>query len=162
MDLRFKGYRLENVYLRSTDMQRGEILDLWYQHRAVPDPSERARRSHEAVYMVRDAAGELAGLSTVGPAPLADGRIFYNYRMFLRPKDRVPYLMWAVTDGTRDFLRDFAHPQFQAAGLLIVTENPKLMRPGMRRSFRQHGYDYRGKTALGLDLCVAEFAGAGG
>lgn len=160
MDGCFNGYRLENVYLRSTDMQRGEILDLWYQHRAVPDPSERVRRSHEAVCLVRDATGALAGLSTVGPMQLADGRVFYNYRMFLRPQDRVPYLMWAVTDGTRDFLRGFAHPQFQAAGLLIVTENPKLMRPGMRRSFQRHGYDYRGKTAQGLDLWVVEFAGA--
>ena len=68
-------------------------------------------------------------------------------------------LMWAVTDGTRDFLRDFTHPDALTAGLYLITENPKLMRPGMKRSFQRHGYVYRGKTVHGLDVWVAEFAG---
>ena len=157
--MRFNDYLLENVYLRTTDAQRAEIMALWQQEGAVPDPAERARRSREVVFMVRNAAGELAGLCTVGLTRVPDGRVFYAYRMFLRPQDRMPYLMWAVTDGTRDFLRGFTHPDTPTAGLYLITENPKLMRPGMKRSFQRHGYSYRGKTVHGLDVWVAEFAG---
>lgn len=156
--LKFKDYRLENVYLCASAAQRDEVMALWQAHGAVPDPSERARRSHEVVFMTRNPAGELAGVSTVGLTRLGDGRVFYAYRMFLRPQDRAPYLMWAVTDGTRDFLRNFPHPQARAAGMLIITENPKLMRPGMKRSFQRHGYDWRGKTAFGLDIWTVEFS----
>jgi hypothetical protein len=33
--------------------------------------------------------------------------------------------------------------------MLIVTENPKLMRPGMRRSFQRHGYLYAARRHAG-------------
>ncbi len=49
-------------------------------------------------------------------------------------------------------------PEPKPAGMLIVTEIPKLMRPGMRRSFQRHGYLYRGKTPRGLDRWLAPFA----
>lgn len=155
--LRFRDYTLENVYLRVTERQRGEIVRFWREQGAVPDPAERARRSDEVVLMVRNAAGELAGLSTVELKREADGRIFFAYRMFLRRKDRVPYLMWAVTDGTFDSLKRLPHPRASAAGMMIVTENPKLMRPGMKRDFQRHGYAYQGKTDQGLDIWVSNF-----
>ena len=91
--MRFNDYLLENVYLRTTDAQRAEIMALWQQEGAVPDPAERARRSREVVFMVRNAVGELAGLCTVGLTRVQVGRVFYAYRMFLRPQDRMPYLM---------------------------------------------------------------------
>src|SRR5207248_3290355 len=94
--LHFKDYLLENVYLRTTELQRLEIITLWEEEGAISDPNEAERRSHEAVFLVRTAAGELAGLSTVGFARVKDGRTFYAYRMFLRKQDRAPYLMLKV------------------------------------------------------------------
>jgi hypothetical protein len=158
MMITFHDYRLEAVYLAVGDAEREEIIRFWREQRAVLNPAEAERRSRQVVFMVRNGAGELAGLSSVGLARLPDeNRPYYAYRLFLRPQDRVPYLMWAVTDATRDFLRDFDHPQIRPAGIFIVTENPKLMRVGMRRSFERHGYRYRGRTRKGLDVWVAEF-----
>lgn len=157
MSLRLRDYRLDSVYLRTTEAERAEIMALWQSQGVVPDPAERLRRSHEVVLMVRNPAGELVGVSTVGLTRVQDGRVLYVYRMFLRPRDRVPQLMTTVTDGTRDFLRGFDHPQAQVAGLLIVAENRKLMRPGLRRTFERHGYQYRGTTPQGQDLWLAEF-----
>jgi hypothetical protein len=156
-DVRFKDYVLEGVYLRASRAQRAEIIAFWTQERAVADPQEAARRSHEAVFIVRNASGELAGLSTVGFMKVPDGRTFYAYRMFLRPRDRVPYLMLAVVLATRDFLKIFRHPAVQVAGLLHVNENLKLMRPGMRRLFQRNGYSYWGKTPAGEDVWAVEF-----
>ncbi len=63
----------------------------------------------------------------------------------------------AVLNGTRDFLRKFAHPTLKPEGMVLVTENRKLMRPGMQRPFARHGYRYWGKTAWGDDVWAVEF-----
>ena len=65
--------------------------------------------------------------------------------------------MVAMVKATRDFLRNFKHPVSQPAGILHVNENPKLMRPGVRKLFARNGYKYRGQTSLGEDVWVAEF-----
>jgi len=158
MRLAFKHYRLDSVYLNTTVEQRAEISAFWLRERAIVDAREAERRAHEVVFRVcRDDTGALSGVSTVSLARTANGRVYYAYRMFLRPQDRVPYLMWAVIAATRDFLREFEHPQAKPSGLLHVNENPKLMRPGARRFFLRHGYRYCGSNALGQDLWVAEF-----
>jgi hypothetical protein len=156
-DVRFRDYLLENVYLRTTKAQRAEIIALWHEKGAISDPAEAKRRSSEAVFLVRTALGELAGLSTVGFLRVKDGRIFYAYRMFLREQDRVPYLMVAVIRATRDFLRTFQHPELEPAGMIHINENSRLMRPGIRKLFERYGYRYWGETPLGEDVWAFEF-----
>jgi len=158
MIMTFHDYRLEAVYLAVGATQREEIIHFWREQRAVLNPTEAERRSREVVFRVRDGAGELVGLSTVGLKRLPDeDRPYYACRMFLRSQDRTPYLMRAVTYATWDFLRNFDHPQGRRAGMLIVTENPKLMRPGIRRYLERYGCRYRGRNRKGLDVWVAEF-----
>ena len=162
LNLRFKDYLLENVYLRTTEAQRIEILDLWRNEGAGIQGVVAERSSHEAVYLIRSPSGDLAGVSTVALVRLKDGRRFYSFSMFLRPKDRVPYLMVAVCDATRDFLRNFKHPVSQPEGMLNINENLKLARPGMRKIFTRHGYRYWGQTARGEEVWVTEFRRPGG
>jgi hypothetical protein len=156
-DVCFRDYLLQNVYLRTTQAQRSEIIALWLEEGALSDQAEAERRSHEAVFLVRTASGDLAGLSTVGLVRVKDGRTFYAYRMFLRKGNRVPYLMVAVIAATRDFLRTFQHPELQPAGMLHVNENPKLMRPGVRKLFERHGYRYWGTTPQNEEVWAFEF-----
>lgn len=152
MSLHFKNYRLDNVYLKTTAAQRGEVTDFWLREKAIADCGEAERRAHEAVFMVyRDDTGELAGVSTVALQQRRDGRIYYAYRMFLRKQDRVPFLMWTVIVATRDFFHPFEHPEAKPSGMLHVNENPKLMRSGVRRFFARHGYRYHGKNPRGQD-----------
>jgi hypothetical protein len=77
--------------------------------------------------------------------------------MFLRCEHRRPHLMREGTNAARDFLRGFRHPHANPAGMLIVTENRKLMRPGMKRYLERHGYQYRGRDPRGLDVWLAQF-----
>jgi peroxiredoxin len=156
-DIRFKDYLLQNVYLRTTRAERSEIIRLWHEEEAINDPAEAKQRAAEAVFLVRTASGELAGLSTVGLVRARDGRTFYAYQMFLRKQDRVSYLMLAVVLATRDFLSTFRHPTSQPAGMVHVNENTKLMRPGLRKLFERHGYSYWGVTAEGEDVWAVEF-----
>mgnify|MGYP001826358088 CR=1 FL=1 len=155
----FRGYRLTPVYLAITDAERAEVIAMWRDARAFRDPSVAEQRSREVVLLVRHAAcGDLAGVSTVALKPRpTDGRMLYHYRMFLRPEHRQPHLMRAVTNATRDHLRAFRHPDVAPAGMLIVTENRKLMRPGLKRLLERHGYEYRGRERRGLDVWLTRF-----
>jgi len=155
--LRLKDYRLENVYLHTTESQRSEILGLWRDGGAVLERSQAQRRCREAVFLVRSASGELAGISEVALVRVKGRGRFYAYTMFLREWDRVPYLMLSVLNATRDFLRNFTHPRLQPDGMLLVTENRKLMRPGMRKLFYRHGYRYWGRTVRDDDVWAVEF-----
>jgi hypothetical protein len=157
-NLHIEDYVLENVYLRTTEAQRSEILALWRDERAGLEGANAERSSHEAVFLVRTHAGELAGVSNVALVRLKDGRRFYSMSLFLRRQDQaIPYLGITVCDATRNFLRKFKHPVAQPAGVLNVNENPRLMRPGVRKLFRRHGYQYWGQTAHGEDVWVTEF-----
>ena len=157
LNLRFKDYLLENVYLRTTEAQRSEILELWRSEGAGIEGADAERSSREAVFLVRTGSSELAGVSTVALVRIKGGQRFYSYSMFLRKRHRVPYLMVTVCDATRDFLRNFKHPVSQPAGMLNVNENPRLMRPGMRKLFARHGYRYWGQTTRGEDVWATEF-----
>ena len=156
--LQFRGYLFENVYLRTTESQRGEIRELWRGGKVVLKEQEAERRSHEAVFLVRANSGQLAGISEAGLVRLRGGRRFYAYTTFLRKSDRVPYLMLAVLNATRDFLREFRHPLAQPEGMVLVTENPKLMRPGVRKLLARHSYCYWGRTTWEEDVWAVEFA----
>ncbi len=160
--LRFNDYLLENVYLRTTETQRSEILRLWRDGGVVINGGQAERRSREVVFLVRAASGELAGVSEAALVRVQSRRRFYAYTMFLRASDRVPYLMLAVLNGTRDFLRKFAHPTLKPEGMVLVTENRKLMRPGVRKLLARHGYQYWGKTVWGDDVWAVEFGDSEG
>ena len=157
LNFSFKDYLLENVYLRTTEAQRAEILALWRSEGAGIQGEDADRSSYEAVFLVRARSGELAGVGTVALVRLKKGGRFYSFSMFLRKRDRVPNLTLTVLNATRDFLRDFKHPVAQPVGMLSVSENSKLMRPGVRKLFERHGYKFFGQTARGEDVWLVEF-----
>uniref|UniRef100_Q3ASM0 N-acetyltransferase domain-containing protein n=1 Tax=Chlorobium chlorochromatii (strain CaD3) TaxID=340177 RepID=Q3ASM0_CHLCH len=157
MKLTFNDYTLETVYLHISDAQRLEVMDLWQTENAITSAAERERRSYEVVVMVRHVSGAVVGVSTVTVRTASNGKRYYYYRMFIHSSHRVPYLMRAVTNASRDFLATFRHPDGEVESFVVVTENPKLMRQGMRQLFERHGYTYKGKTSQGLDCWEYSF-----
>jgi hypothetical protein len=157
-NLRFRHYLLENVYLRTTEAQRLEILALWHDGGVDFEATVAERHCRETVFLVRTSSGQLAGVSEVALVRVKNHRRFYSCTMFLGTRARVPYLSLKVLNATRDFLRSFQHPKSQPAGMLIVTENRKLMRPGMRRLLTRHGYQHWGMSARDEDVWAVEFS----
>ncbi len=160
-DLQFKSYLLRYVYLCTTEEERAEIRQLWASEGVLLDPLEAERRCSQTAVLVRNGAGELVGLSTVAIVRLEDDQLFYAYRMFIRPRDRVPNLMVAVVGSTRKFLGRFQHPDLKPAGMVIVSGNPKLARPGARALFARYGFVYWGQTPYGEEVWGFEFADIG-
>ena len=152
----FHGYSLISVY-RSINVKLGnEIIDFWRCNNAIGDLTEAQRRVADVVYIIRAPDNSLAGISSVYIADVNPNEPYYFYRMFIQPNYRRPGMMRKVTEVTGSYLKAldlFNKP----AGLVIVTENPKLMRPGMRRVITRLGYEYMGKTKQNLDLWKSDF-----
>lgn len=153
----FHGYPLIPVYRTVTAEQRGEAIRFWFEQGAINESCVAERRSHEPVYLARAPDGRLAGLTSVSLGRRnADGRTVYDLRIFIAPAHRIPFLVRELTDRTRALLKADSqrHP---ASGMRLVADNPKLMRPGMRRYLERHGFLYRGSDRHGVDRWFAPF-----
>lgn len=151
------GYRLSNVYGRIDPGQREEAVAMWLAAGVLPEPEAR-RRTGEIVYMIRDPDGRLVGVNTVYTGDLpGSGERFYFYRTFvLEPSRGVAGLGRKVLRLTWTFLKELPC-QPAAAGLMIVTENPKLMRPGAARELTKAGFRRLGRDPRGRDIWSRRF-----
>src|SRR6185436_20933426 len=93
----------------------------------ITDAGEARRRADELVCVARNGRGEIVGVNTVYVSGFrsVDER-YYFYRMFMRPQDRVLHLSCELVRMAVEALRE--HPQPGVKGVVLVTENPKLMR----------------------------------
>lgn len=148
------------VWQRLTEQERQEAVRFWLAHNALPDVDQAWRRTAQLVTMVRSPTGSLVGVSTVYPDGLGPRRVpHYFYRMFISPPHRRAMLMIQVLDFTLNVLqRCTPKDGTMPAGLVIVTENRKLMRPGMRRLLSRHGYRLLGQDDSGQDVWRAGFS----
>lgn len=149
-------YTIHNVYRRSTPEQSEEILAFWKRNNALPNAEEAQKRVKQVVMMVTGSGGEVVGVSTVYPGQIQnDNREYFFYRMFIQPGDRVFGLMTDVTQKTLQFLQKTEFPG-KPDGLIIVTENPKLMRKGAMARLRRLGFQFLGKNAKGMDVWLGK------
>ena len=152
-----EAYRLIPVYRVATPQQRGEAIRLWLDHGFLDESCVAERRSQELVYLARSPQGELAGTSGVslgrrGP----DGRTVYDLRLFIAPGHRIPGLARELTWRTRDLL-DADRARRPASGMRLTADNPKLMRPGVRRYLERHGLLFRGTDRHGVERWFVPF-----
>jgi len=127
------------------------------EQRAVPTEARARSRCGDVVLVARNPDGEIVGVSSVYREHFRGaGEVYWFYRMFIRPPDRVPGMMRHMTALTRDHLRGLDVPD-KPRGVIIVTENPKLMRRGMRRVLERLEFTYVGATAKGQDIWQLKF-----
>lgn len=147
---KYRKHTFHGVYGNVDEDLQKEIAAFWTRNQAISDRREALRRTREVVLVIRNAADEIAGITSVYLGHLDDGIEYYFYRIFIQCTDRAAGMMRAATRATRVYLRDHPVPDGPPA-MIIVTENPKLMRKGMRRMFSQDECVYLGKTANGCD-----------
>jgi hypothetical protein len=152
----YRNHTFHCVYEAVDEDLQKEIVAFWTKNQAIGDPEEAWRRTCEVVFVIRNATGEIAGVSSVYAGNLRDGKKYYFYRLFIQPTDRIFGMMRAVTLATAAFLRDLAIPD-RPHGILHINKNIKLMKPGMRLLFRITGYVYLGKTEKGFDIWKLDF-----
>jgi len=78
--------------------------------------------------------------------------------LFVRPADRVPGLASRMVRSAVACLRAGRAPG--VAGIVLITENPKLMARGGRRKLERLGWTYVGRGPRGRDAWKIDFEAA--
>ena len=156
MEYSFSDYRITSVYGQVNSELAEELVAFWVHDQEILDLDTAKQRAPEVVFIARNTAGQIIGVSTVYISTLRRDERYYFYRMFIRPGDRVFGMMSFMTSKTRDYLCSFSISD-KPNGVAFVSENPKLMRPGMRRELERLDFTCIGKTPDGFDVWKSDF-----
>ena len=156
----FRGYRLCAVYGRIPAADARDVVRMWIDAGVLP-PDEAQRRVGEVVVVARAADGQVAGVNTVYVADAPGDRgAYYFYRTYLRPEHRgVAGIPRRMVRLALQQLRGHRHPQ-APRGVVIITENPKLMRRGIKTRIEALGFHLLGSDARGCDVWCHKFDGS--
>jgi hypothetical protein len=157
------GYKIIPVYGSEDTEARQAVVKMWLDNKILP-PQVAAERVKQVVLIITGPAGDVAGVSTVYVGDFSKFKAntlpagsFYFYRMFIRPQDRIARMSFKTLGLTYDLLNTFpAKPRPQ--GLVLVTENPKLKKPGSQRLLQKMGWDDIGRNEQGQIIMKRDFA----
>ena len=135
-----------------------EVAAFWLRQGAIPDAREARRRADELICVARNGVGDIVGVNTAYVSRLrsVEDRYFF-YRMFIRPRDRHLHLCSALVRAAVDTLRERGVTGTAVKGVVLITENPKLMRESGRRLLNHLGWRHAGADPRGLDIWTIEF-----
>lgn len=160
----YEKFALHPVIARITTAEAAEVREMWVAEGVLP-VAEATRRTSEVLFLVREASsGILAGVCTVYQEPLGEtGRIYWHFRMFLRPAFRGSPglgLPKFVLLASYRYLRKFSPPfATEAHGVVIVAENPCLRTPRLQKSMGrlQPRWNFFGFDASGNNIFYCDF-----
>ncbi|MEZ0262022.1 MAG: hypothetical protein ACAH80_13505 [Alphaproteobacteria bacterium] len=159
----YNGYRLVPIYRKPDAEAREAVIKLWHANKILPDRKAAEERSKQVVFLIIDPQDNVVGVNTVyvsdfskakqKPAPAGN---FYFYRMFIQPQNRVPNLSFRTLGFTYDFLNALPVAP-RPEGLVLVTENPKLKKPGSQRLLKRMGWDTLAQNEMGQFVMKRDF-----
>lgn len=150
-------YRIEYIYQHSRPQQQSDIIDFWERNNALPPDSDAQQRVREVVLVASNGNGEIVGVNTVFTGRFtAGGPLLFFYRQFIQPADRVSGMMRVMLGKAWETLRDCSL-QDKPVGVVFVSENPKLMRPGVVALLGRLGWHMTGQTPRQQDIWRKDF-----
>lgn len=159
-----ESHRIEPCWRAVAPALAGEIVTLWQQGRAIPDPAEALRRTREAVCVARGSDGGLVAVATAQARQIPFlGQPMYYLRAFLAPAVRRGLLAHRLLRHCQQILSADAagpDPASPAIGIFLELENPVFSREGDRAVWRRSGMVYAGRTPRGLQRRIWYFADA--
>jgi hypothetical protein len=147
-------YVIDFVYENINESLSKEIINLWVENKAIP-LEEAQRRTKEVACVGRNQEGQLVGVSSVYLQEIPNyGGVYYIYRQFTRLSDRRLILSQRLLRKT---LTSLGELKTNTKGVILVTENIKLLRRSGFRIFERSGMQHVGKNELGQDIWKIDF-----
>lgn len=157
----FSGVRLFNLWGKGESPFWEQVLDLWKRNKALPTDADPKERVREIVLVAVDPEDRVVGVNTVFPGVLppeagAMSPVCYYYRLFIEPTGRKPHLMMTMTDAAFDVLQEHTRPD-GCDTFAFLSDNQGLVRPGMTRLLKRHGYVPTLRYSVGKVLFLRPF-----
>jgi len=156
-------YRLIPVFGKTTEDIRQRLIKFWDDNRALPvgvNPDERAQ---QALFIVLSAQNNIVAVNTVYVSDLehtgmpdAPPDLFYCYRMFISPQNRVGHLAKTMVTGAYDYLKALSVTN-KPKGIIAIAHNPKLLRRSLQLAFQGIGWEITGMDDLGNFIYRRDF-----
>ena len=123
------GLEVATVWKDITPALLAELVGLWRNNHAIPDPVRAAQRARQAVCIARDETGAICGVGTaIVRVPPRLRQPVYYYRQFFAPHVRGRRLAVPFFNRARQVLREYnaglAAPE--SLGVLLELENRQL------------------------------------
>ena len=161
-----KDYRFENVWLEKSELLKTQIKGFWIDNQALPAERATDERADQVLYLVRDAAGEIAGASSVFRAYVPGlGDYFYHYRTFISERLRRHQVATELLLESQRFLEKYNEQQTSdtCLGMYVEVEAEVLKHGGAgvkRAIWEQTRFVFIGRSRSGAHLRVYYFPGA--
>ena len=159
-------YRFENVWHALDAGTREQVKRFWRDHDALPVNADADLRAEQVLFVVRDAAGEVGGVSSVARTYVPRlGDYFYVYRTFIAPALRRGYVARELLVTSRDFLQAYneSNRGEPCLGIFLEVEAESLKYGGItvkRAIWEDSRFVFIGRTRSGAHLRVYYFPGA--
>ena len=156
-DCYYGNYRIVDLYGQMIPHIADKIISFWRKNHALPANESGQERVRQIVLAAFNEKDEVIGVNTVYPGKLkGDGPLFFIYRQFIQPEDRVFGLMRYMTMKAWAVLGD-KEIEEKPEGVIIITENRKLMRPGIAALFNKWGWQHLGRSPKNEDIWLKKF-----
>lgn len=154
-DFSIHGLELKYVYGGLSEENKEEIFRMWESHTPLTKEVQ-LKRIDEVVYIVKK-DGKIMGVSTAYlQKPPRREEKYYFFRTFIHPDIRgiIGSGFPDIVRATNQRMQEVNAKDHLAAGMVVITENQKLMRPGFRKLFLDGGWKYVGQTPQKQDIWV--------
>ena len=152
----------ENVWGKDADALRDPVLAIWRRN-GGPTGDDTSERLRQLVFVLKNADGEVVGMSTAFKAHIKRLRnYFYVIRLMLVPGYRIPGLTSRLLVSTRDFLESIHEQEStnRAIGIITLVENQRIREKRNEAIWPASGMVYIGNSGAGHPIRVYYFRGA--
>jgi hypothetical protein len=157
-----KEIRFECLWKKDAPEAIDLVKEMWRKYNAIEGANLIAQRSKEIVYVIRDEAGEVGGVSTVRPVQLKflNDNHFYEFRCFIAPTFRAPGMDTLLAVKTKLFLQEQEGSASKIKGILMIIENESIKQQRTKAVWPESEMVFAGYTADGRHVRVGYFKGA--
>jgi hypothetical protein len=151
----------DNVWRKDDYQIKRQVLDVW--QTIGLQERDMTERINQLVYVVKNEAGEVVGISTAFKTYIKQLRgYFYAFRCMVVPEFRVPGLDSKLVVETRDFLESI-HEQDgpeKALGVITLVENENIKKYNTKAIWTASSMVFIGYSKEGHHIRVYYFKGA--
>ncbi|MEX2234376.1 MAG: hypothetical protein WD824_19580 [Cyclobacteriaceae bacterium] len=152
----------ENVWRKDVSHISAQVLEIWKNHKG-PVGDYANQRLNQLVFVVKDAGGNVVGMSTAFKTYIKQLRNhFFAMRLMLIPENRIPGLTSKLLVSTRDYFESIHQDETTdpAIGLITLVENQRLKESRNEAIWPASKMVYIGSSKEGNHIRVYYFKGA--